>query len=496
MRPPTRSTRSSSRSLSEHAISQSRESAKSPSLRLLLPQTQSHSKSSSNAVDAGSTAGSAAPNISSTKPGEHLTERKARHRMTDRQLQMLEALFQQTTHPTKEEKAALARDFKVDVKTVTVWFQNKRQTMKRHRDSRDDASAVHTLDHDFVAPLPVAAAATSPQTPFLSSNAAHFQLSGPGFPGYFGFAAYPYRDSPYQDSNSIEVGMGMAPTPTFANLEFVSIDPAGPFPNHRPQQPQPQPPVSPRPQPELDYPAPARPPRHALTLVHREPNIPRTPNDDEAIPRVHPNPRSHIHTRSSSRKENIPPQELDRHVIASPLSFLYRQRQIPILDLPDNAPRVDLRPRTRDADDAVNPGLDEGADAGKGKRTRTLEWACDRDRERATKRRRDHGSSVVGTGAELTPESTDDEELSLSGLGLGISRTLDSGSAFADWTKDVSTTTPKRPTASSSLVPPAAPRARVPSEYYADFSADVVEGAVTLLSLKQSGRRSGREIFP
>lgn len=37
-------------------------------------------------------------------------EKKPRHRMTDKQLERLEALYQQDTHPTREQKQALGDD--------------------------------------------------------------------------------------------------------------------------------------------------------------------------------------------------------------------------------------------------------------------------------------------------------------------------------------------------------------------------------------------------
>ncbi|KAI0706102.1 homeobox domain-containing protein [Cytidiella melzeri] len=58
-------------------------------------------------------------------------EKKPRHRMTDKQLERLEALYQEDTHPTREQKQALGDDVGMDTRTVTVWFQNRRQLAKK-----------------------------------------------------------------------------------------------------------------------------------------------------------------------------------------------------------------------------------------------------------------------------------------------------------------------------------------------------------------------------
>ena len=108
MRPSTRSTRST-RSLSEHASTkQPQVTARPFSAQLLLPQAQRIALENHNVGLDNTTSVSVAG-----KPGEHVTERKPRHRMNDRQLEQLETLYQRTTHPTKAEKSSLAREFDV-----------------------------------------------------------------------------------------------------------------------------------------------------------------------------------------------------------------------------------------------------------------------------------------------------------------------------------------------------------------------------------------------
>ena len=351
--------------------------------------------------------------------------------------------------------------------------------MKRQRDSsvaRNDSSAqTNTPDLDDVACSDLPVTASSPQTPLLSSNAARSQLSGPGFPGYSWMANYSY-----QGDNGLGMGTGgsMAPTPTFSDLEFSPPDARGLQPFHVAAQLQPDGPI--QSEPTLEYPPTARAHRHALTLVHHETNVPRTPTDAEPIPLVHPNPRSRIHTRSSSRKENVPPQDSEKCIVLSPLSSLYRGR--PIVQHANNDVGR-LRPRGRGLGVSIDLGLGiiREIDSSSEKRVRNLEWACDREGARAAKRRRNRERYVADTSA-----GSFEEAVPFSGLGLGISGALDSGSALSDRVQSSSNSpavSTSQEIASSSAIDA---RHDLPGDYYAAFSADVIEGAITLLSLKQS----------
>lgn len=44
---------------------------------------------------------------------------------------MLEALFQRDTHPSREDRDALANTIGMESRSVTIWFQNKRQTARK-----------------------------------------------------------------------------------------------------------------------------------------------------------------------------------------------------------------------------------------------------------------------------------------------------------------------------------------------------------------------------
>ncbi|KAI0785046.1 hypothetical protein C8Q75DRAFT_809588 [Abortiporus biennis] len=102
MRPPARTTRSA-RSPEEEETSSIHESIDS-----VVP-----SKSSSRAA-----------------ASQHKAK-KPRHRMTDRQLERLENLYQEKTHPSRQVKMDLASDVGMDIRTVTIWFQNRRQIAKK-----------------------------------------------------------------------------------------------------------------------------------------------------------------------------------------------------------------------------------------------------------------------------------------------------------------------------------------------------------------------------
>ncbi|KAJ7176620.1 homeodomain transcription factor [Mycena filopes] len=59
------------------------------------------------------------------------TSRRTRKRFTNAQLTMLEQLFHQNSHPSREQREAVAKSANMEVKSVTIWFQNKRQTERR-----------------------------------------------------------------------------------------------------------------------------------------------------------------------------------------------------------------------------------------------------------------------------------------------------------------------------------------------------------------------------
>ncbi|TFY52339.1 hypothetical protein EVJ58_g10073 [Rhodofomes roseus] len=61
----------------------------------------------------------------------NMKEKKPRHRITRHQLDRLEALYEENTHPSRQVKQSLANDVGLPLKNITIWFQNKRQTNRR-----------------------------------------------------------------------------------------------------------------------------------------------------------------------------------------------------------------------------------------------------------------------------------------------------------------------------------------------------------------------------
>ncbi|TFK70091.1 homeobox-domain-containing protein, partial [Pluteus cervinus] len=57
--------------------------------------------------------------------------RRTRKRFSNAQLTMLENLFHQNSHPSREQREAVAAAGGMEVKSVTIWFQNKRQTERK-----------------------------------------------------------------------------------------------------------------------------------------------------------------------------------------------------------------------------------------------------------------------------------------------------------------------------------------------------------------------------
>ncbi|KAL1749274.1 hypothetical protein HDZ31DRAFT_59558 [Schizophyllum fasciatum] len=57
--------------------------------------------------------------------------KRTRRRFTHAQLSMLETLYHETSHPSREQRERVAADGAMEIKSVTIWFQNKRQTERR-----------------------------------------------------------------------------------------------------------------------------------------------------------------------------------------------------------------------------------------------------------------------------------------------------------------------------------------------------------------------------
>ncbi|KAI0079621.1 hypothetical protein K474DRAFT_1705527 [Panus rudis PR-1116 ss-1] len=77
-------------------------------------QNESHTSSSS-----AQTNDAAAPSTS------------ARKRLLPEQIAALQALFDEKTHPSKEERGAIASELGLELKSVNVWYQNRRRSAKK-----------------------------------------------------------------------------------------------------------------------------------------------------------------------------------------------------------------------------------------------------------------------------------------------------------------------------------------------------------------------------
>ncbi|KAL7285011.1 hypothetical protein ACG7TL_000100 [Trametes sanguinea] len=94
--------------------------------------------------------------------------KRTRKRFTTLQLMMLEHLYHKASHPTREQREQLAKDAEIDVRSVTVWFQNKRQTDRRiHRQLSEPAVAPFTL-HPTSSPAP--SILLPPSSPFSDAS--------------------------------------------------------------------------------------------------------------------------------------------------------------------------------------------------------------------------------------------------------------------------------------------------------------------------------------
>ncbi|KAG8935937.1 hypothetical protein FRC03_003774 [Tulasnella sp. 419] len=57
---------------------------------------------------------------------------KTRKRITKQQLQLLEELYQRVSHPSREARQAIALQTGMELRSVTIWLQNKRQIVRKN----------------------------------------------------------------------------------------------------------------------------------------------------------------------------------------------------------------------------------------------------------------------------------------------------------------------------------------------------------------------------
>ncbi|RPD64707.1 hypothetical protein L226DRAFT_565322 [Lentinus tigrinus ALCF2SS1-7] len=121
-----------------------------------------------------SMAGFDASSVHSADTNSDGAVKRTRKRFSSVQLMMLEHLYRKASHPTREEREQVAKDAEIDIRSVTVWFQNKRQTDRRiHRQLSEPVvqlSHPHSLSLPPSSPMPL-----PPSSPFsdASGNTIH-----------------------------------------------------------------------------------------------------------------------------------------------------------------------------------------------------------------------------------------------------------------------------------------------------------------------------------
>ncbi|KAI1789807.1 hypothetical protein LXA43DRAFT_1096056 [Ganoderma leucocontextum] len=116
-------------------------------------------------------------------PAQHTppsVEKRPRHKITDYQLHRLEELYRADTHPSRGAKEALAAEVGMNVKSVLIWFQNRRQD--RSRKSKAVATPALMRKHR---PIPVEARPIKPSkyaSPLARSAAARAKTAAKGKP--------------------------------------------------------------------------------------------------------------------------------------------------------------------------------------------------------------------------------------------------------------------------------------------------------------------------
>ncbi|KAG2076894.1 hypothetical protein BDR04DRAFT_631256 [Suillus decipiens] len=96
-----------------------------------MPLLQRSASSSTISAVTHSDTSIADTSISESSPRVSKHVPYVRRRNTPQQLKALHQLLELTPHPTREQRLALAAELGMELKSVTNWFQNKRQTEKR-----------------------------------------------------------------------------------------------------------------------------------------------------------------------------------------------------------------------------------------------------------------------------------------------------------------------------------------------------------------------------
>ncbi|THH13501.1 hypothetical protein EW146_g6724 [Bondarzewia mesenterica] len=112
------------------------------------------------------------------------SSKRTRRRFTNLQLTMLEQLFHKTSHPTREEREELAREVGMEPKSVTIWFQNRRQTERRAslHNATHAANFGRAPNPPLSSPFPTATPSTTRRRVSSMTNAASSPYVAPTTP--------------------------------------------------------------------------------------------------------------------------------------------------------------------------------------------------------------------------------------------------------------------------------------------------------------------------
>ncbi|KAL4246282.1 Homeobox DNA-binding [Abortiporus biennis] len=178
--------------------------------------------------------------------GQVQTGKRTRKRFTNSQLIMLEQLFHQCSHPSREAREALAKDAGLELRSVTVWFQNKRQTERRSFQAlalhnatnthiNDDNDSLHNpRNHDPDSTLRLDA----PLTTMPSSNSrSHRSVSSTSRPSLDHIASRHERPErsqrPSRALSSRSPSLSLSPSTTSTSSSSFSNLPSTPSKNTR-----------------------------------------------------------------------------------------------------------------------------------------------------------------------------------------------------------------------------------------------------------------------
>ncbi|KAG5638869.1 hypothetical protein H0H81_009172 [Sphagnurus paluster] len=92
------------------------------------------------------------PPVSPTSPDES-TIKKKRKRADARQLKVLNETYNRTAFPSTEERLALAKELDMSARSVQIWFQNKRQSMRQTNRQSTSGSQPFSMPGDLLEEL-------------------------------------------------------------------------------------------------------------------------------------------------------------------------------------------------------------------------------------------------------------------------------------------------------------------------------------------------------